>query len=363
MNKKIIWGIVAVLVLGGLYFTFSNKSQVAPVASNQSIKIGIMVPLTSPYSSVAEGVRNASLLAVADWQATHPNVKVETVIEDDAYDPAKGISAYNKLKNIDKVQGIVSISTPVVDALYKTYQKDGLPVINLGVQTEGATADNIFQIFPDAKGQVKPLADYLQNNTKYDSVVIIHSTNDPAYGQFYDEFVKLYTKPYKEVALNTKDDSKVVANKALATKSQAVIFILNPALGAVVTKEMKILDKKGMDYYYEGSLITGFDEYKKILGDTNILNGATTIKTVASDMTKFKVEYKAKYGTDPAIFAEVGYDSAMIMLNSFDKNQTNWVQNIQKTTFTGPSGKTTFDEKGIRIPTYEVIKVANGKVQ
>jgi len=131
----------------------------------------------------------------------------------------------------------------------------------------------------------------------------------------------------------------------------------------VVTKEMKILDKNGMDYYYEGSLITGFDEYKKILGDTNILNGATTIKTVANDMTKFKAEYKAKYGSDPAIFAENGYDSVMIMLNSFDKSQATWVRNIQNTTFTGPSGKTTFDEQGIRIPIFEVIKVMNGQVQ
>lgn len=362
MNKKIIWGVVAVVIVGGAFFVF-NKNTKEEISSNQTIKLGLMFPLTSSFGAVAEGVKNASLLAVADWQVLHPNTKVTTVVEDDAYDPKKGIAAYEKLKNIDNVDGIFSVSTPVLDALYKTYQKDGLPVINIGTQTQGIDKDNIFQIFPDAKGQIKPLADYLQNKTNYDSIVIVHPTNDAAYSLFYNEFIKLYKKPYTEVALNTKDDSKVVANKVIATKSKAVIFLVTPALGAVATKEIKILDKKGMDYYYEASLITGLDEYKKILGDMNVLNGATTIKTVASDMTKFKAEYKAKYGIEPAIFAETGYDSTMIMLNSYNKDKSTWVKNIQNTSYSGVSGKTTFDENGIRMPEYEVVKVVNGEIK
>lgn len=362
MNKKTLGGVTVVLILIGIFFAFNKKNE--SVTSNpQTIKLGLIFPLTSQYGTVAEGVKNASLLAVADWQALHPTIRVETIVEDDAYDAKKGIAAYNKLKNIDKVQGIVSISTPVVDALYKTYQADGLPVINLGTQTEGATNDNIFQIFPDAKGQVKPLADYLQNNTSYDSIVIVHSTNDPAYDQFYTEFIKLYSKPTQNVVLNTKEDSKMVASKIVATKSQAVVFILAPTLGSLITKDLKVVSKDKMDYYYDGSLATGFGEYKKILGDTNTLNGATTIKNVASDMTAFKAEYKTKYGTDPTIFAEDGYDSVMVMLNSYDTSKATWVHNIENTSFTGPSGKTTFDEKGIRIPQFEIAKVVNGEVR
>lgn len=363
MNKKILWGLLGVIVLIGAFFVITNKTPVALAPFNQTIKIGIMLPLTSPFGAVAEGVRNASLLAVTDWQATHPGVTVETVIEDDNYNAGKGIAAYTKMKNVDKVDGIVSISTPVVDALYKTYQQDGLPVINLGVQTEGVTKDNIFQIFPDAKGQIKPLADYLQNSTNYESIVIVHSTNDPAYAQFYNEFKKLYTKPSKDVVLNTKEDSKVVANKILATKSQAVVFLLTPDLGSSVTKEVKILDKKEMDYYYDASLISGIDQYKKILGDTNALNGAITIKTVAGDMSKFKVDYKTKYGAEPTIFAETGYDSMMIMLNSYNKDKATWVENMQNSSFVGPSGKTTFDESGVKNPEYMIVKVINGEVQ
>lgn len=360
MNKKIIWGIIAVVILVGLYFSFNKKDE---VASNQTIKLGMMFPLTSEFGAVAEGVKNASLLAVEDWQIIHPNTKIETFIEDDGYDAKKGLSAYNKLKSIDNVDAIFSVSTPVLDALYKIYQKDGLPVINIGTQTQGVGKDNIFQIFPDTKGQIKPLADYLQNKTNYDSVVIIHPTNDTFYSESYNEFIKIYTKPSKEVVLNSKDDSKIVATKVMSMKPQAIVILVSPAFGSVVTRDIKMLDKTGIDYFYEASLITGWTEYEKMLGDTNKLNGATTIKTISSDMTKFKAEYKAKYGVDPSIFAESGYDSTMIMLNSYNKNKTIWVNNIQNSSYVGVSGKTTFDERGIRIPEYEIVKIVNGELQ
>ena len=59
--------------------------------------------------------------------------------------------------------------------------------------------------------------------SNYGSVVIVHTTSDPAYAQFYNEFTKIYTKPSKDVVINTADSSKVVASKIIATKSQAVI--------------------------------------------------------------------------------------------------------------------------------------------
>jgi branched-chain amino acid transport system substrate-binding protein len=363
MNKKLIWGIIIVVVLGGLLFTFTKKADEFGKGAKTEIKLGMMFPLTSPYSAIAEGVRNGALLAIDDWQKTHPNVKVDALVEDDGFDAKKGISAYTKLKNIDKIDAVFSISTPVLDALYKTYQQDGLPVINIGLQSEGAAKDNIFQIFPDAKGQVKPLADYMQSKTNYDSVVIIHSTNVAAYAQFYNEFTKLYSKPYKDVVMNSKDDSKSAATKTASLKNKAVVIILPPDLGAMVTKDLLTISKDKMDYFYEASIVSGLNEYTKILGDMKALNGATTIRTVATDLTKFKADYKVKFGIDASIFAEDGYDSTMILLNNYNKDKTTWVNNIQNSSYVGPSGKTKFDDLGIRIPEYEVVKVVDGVIK
>lgn len=48
-----------------------------------------------------------------------------------------------------------------------------------------------------------------------------------------------------------------------------------PSIGARLTKELKSLEVKG-DYYYDPQLSTGLAEYKKILSDMNVLNGAYT---------------------------------------------------------------------------------------
>lgn len=361
-KNKIIYGVLALVVLLGAFFFWQNQGERTSL-EGQTIRLGMIFPLTSQFGTVAEGIRNASLMAVADYEAANPGVDVEVTIEDDGYDAAKGIAAYNKLKNIDKVEGIVSVSTPVIDALYKTYQKDGLPVINFGVQTEGVGDDNIFQILPDARGQVKPLADYLQNNTDYDQIVIVHSTNDVAPASFYEEFIKLYNKPYKEIAINTKDESRVVANRIIAESASAVVFILAPEIGASLTKEVKVLDKTGMDYYYDSFMTNGWDEYKKILGDTNVLNGATTIRVASSDISEFAKKYEAEYKIAPSIFAESGYDSTMIMLNTYNSKQSTWVSKIKEIAYDGIAGLTTFDEKGVRVSEYDIVKVVDGQIK
>ena len=358
-NKKIILGVIVALVIIGAVVAKNSFQQKFP----QEIKLGLIMPLTSPFGAVAEGVRNASLLAVADWETAHPGVHVATVVEDDEYKPVKGVAAYHKLKDLDNVAGIISISTPTLDALAATYRQDGLPVINLGVQTEGVAKDNIFQIFPDAQGQIRPLADHLERNTAYDSVALVHASNDPAYTQFYGAFVKDYTKPHQDFVLNVKDDARTVAIKIGAAKPKAVVVILNPTLGSAFTKELLALNLKDVAYYYDGSLVTGFDEYKKILGNTTALDGATTIKPATRDMSKFAAAYKAKYNIEPTIFAETGYDSTMVMLNAYNEDNRAWVEGIQNTSFEGPSGKTTFDENGVKIPEYVVAKVVGGEIK
>lgn len=350
-------------VLAGSFFAYGKKPNNETENATETVKLGIMMPLTSDYGALAEGYRNASLLAVKDWNAAHPNVSVEAVVEDDSFNATKGMSAYKKMKDIDKVDGIVSISTPVLDALHETYLRDGLPVVNLGVQTQGVGDDNVFQMLPDAKGQVLPLAEYMEKETDYTSVVVVHTTPDASYNEFYVEFSKLYKGPMTDVILNTEADSPVLASKILASKPQAVIFIIGPGLGASITKELKKQGSDDIAFYYEGSLISGFDEYKKVLGDTNILNGATSIKTVASDLSEFTLKYQAEYGVAPTMFAEVGYDSTMILLNSFDENKETWVENIANTSYEGLSGKVTYDENGIRVPKYEVVHVINGAIQ
>ena len=88
MNKKITWGIVVVLLVAlGWYFKMGKGSQVpsTPTAVEQkTIKLGLMFPLTGQFAGIGEGIKNASLMAIEDYKASHPNTTITTTTEDDA---------------------------------------------------------------------------------------------------------------------------------------------------------------------------------------------------------------------------------------------------------------------------------------
>ncbi len=362
MNKKILWGFVAVVVLVGAFFVFSNKQQVTSIVTKQSIKIGFMLPLTGQFGAIGEGVKNAGMMAVEDYNLSHPNVTVSIVNEDDGFDVKMGIPAYTKLTTIDKVSGIMMISTPIIDAIHEKMNADGLPIVSIGLQNNGVAPDNIFQTTLAPIAPIEFMAKFVdsKNHTK---TAVIYNNAFSATKSFYDAFVKNYTKQHVDFVVTDAQSANVAATKIMSSGFDSVVILEDAVGGPLVTKDLKTLDTKNkLAYYYDLQLSTGWAEYKKLLGDTNKLNGAYALKIKGGDTSIFTQKYKAKYGTDPTPYAEYGYDSAMILLNNYNTNQETWISNIQATSFVGPSGKITFDKDGVRLQETEMNAVENGSV-
>lgn len=362
MNKKNIWGLVAVVVLVGAFFVFNNKQQGSPTVINESIKIGFMLPLTGQFGAIGEGIKNAGMMAVEDYSLSHPNVTVNIVNEDDGFDVKKGIPAYTKLTTIDKVNGIMMISTPVIDAIYEKMNADGLPIVSIGLQNNGVTSDNIFQTTLAPIAPIEFMAKFVDSKN-HSKTAVIYNNALPATKSFYDAFIKNYTKQHVDFVVTDAQSANVAATKIMSSGFDAVVILEDAVGGPLVTKDLKILDTKNkLAYYYDLQLSTGWAEYKKLLGDTNKLNGAYALKIKGGDTSVFAQKYKAKYGVDPAPYAEYGYDSTMVLLNNYNANKKTWIGNIQSTSFVGPSGKITFDGDGVRLQEIEMNAVENGSV-
>ena len=65
---------------------------------------------------------------------------------------------------------------------------------------------------------------------------------------------------------------------------------------------------------FDAQLYTGFENYKKILGDVNVINGAESMWLKEGNAEHFKKLYKAKYNEDPGFLADFGYDTFNIMM-------------------------------------------------
>ena len=76
----------------------------------------------------------------------------------------------------------------------------------------------------------------------------------------------------------------------------------------------------------------------------------------------FTDKFKKKFGIDPAIGSETGYNAFMLLARSYDEDKAKWIKNMQSASFTGADGKIVFDENGIRIPELKIGTIENGKL-
>jgi ABC-type branched-subunit amino acid transport system substrate-binding protein len=368
MNKKILYGFGALIILIGGAYMYVHKEGVTSVGAiveqKQVIKLGVMLPLTSQFGTIAEGVGKAAQMAVADFEEQNPNVDVVTIQDDDKFDPKTGVGIYIKMTTLDQIDGLFMVSTPIIDAAHEKMKEDGLPVVSVGLQNYGVGKDNIFQMSADANGQIVNLAKFMNEKSNHTKTALVHSSNAPALVGFYEAFTGAYTKEYTDFIINSKDDAKTVAAKIASFGPDAVVVLTDPNNGSALTKELLVLGvtPDQVQYYYDAQLQTGWGEYEKLIGDMNKMNGTLVLQFTTSDLTEFQKRYQELYGTDPSPFAEYGYDGIMTLLNNYDADKAAWVEKIAVTNFKGYSGNVDFDERGIRNQGTEVWKVADGKV-
>lgn len=319
-----------------------------------------MAPLSGEYSAAGENMLKGINVARDSYVKAHPNMKVEIVVEDDGFNVGKGVSAYKKLTGVNKVNGLISLSTPVIDALYQDIKKTSMPVMQIGVQTVGIGPDNIFQNSPAAGDGILALADYTSSKLNLSKLAIVYDTT-PAGTVFFGVFKDNYKKTSDSYAITKKDDIRSQVNKIIAGKYDGIVMMNSSENGALITNELIRSGYKGQ-LIYDAQLQTAFADYKRILGDTKIIDGAISIWFKDGDRTAFNNEYKLKYNTEPGFVADFGYDSFNTLMNAYSGDSDKWLRNIQNTKTVGASGKISFDNDGVRKQDISINEVRNGEI-
>jgi len=358
-RKKLIGVIVIIIVIAGAVI-FKQNSQ----TSVNEVKLGLMLPLTGDYGAAGQNMQKGMELAIEQYQKNNPGVTLQVAIEDDAYNSAKGVSAYKKLVDLDKVDTILMLSTPVIDTIHEDVVKKGIPVIQLGIQTVGIADDNIIQFSPASEAPIGSLATYLSTNENFanEKVAVIYD-NSPAQISFFETFDKVYQHEFTTMIVNDKSDLRNYATKIANENYDAVVVIESPENGALFTKELITVDTTLPSLAYDAQLQTGFGDYEKILGDTNKINGAKSIWFKEGNTAEFKKLFNEKYGEDPGFLADFAYDMVNTALETYESNDSDWVKNLKKfSNSDGVSGSISFDENGVRIQPMTITEIKGRKL-
>ncbi len=135
MKQSIKWiigviGAVIVITIG--YFVLRDQSKI----SAETVKIGVVAPMTGDLAFMGEGIRDAILIAKDNLSNT--NNKYEVIFEDDQLDAKMSASAANKLLSIDNVDAFVTFSSVTGNVVAPIAEQN--KIVHFGIASDSNVA-------------------------------------------------------------------------------------------------------------------------------------------------------------------------------------------------------------------------------
>lgn len=356
-NKKnsIIAGVIVLVAVVIGYIAMGDNQ------AEGSYKLGYIGPMTGDVAILGEEASKAIQVAVDEANAGGGinGRQIELIVEDDQYDTAKSISAYEKMVNSDGVDTIIMSTYGGVMALADRAKKDNVLIVD-SLDCDQAIADlpeNIFCIAKETNDLADVIADYAKEQG-YKNIGILHSTVDNFMQSVSDEFVTrigdsatVQVESYKPGTTDFKTSLMKFKDK------DAIVFLGYDEIGIAI-KEAKNLGI-GKNYLTIPTVATTPSIQKAagaaIDGVHFSFYAPLTENQVA---TKFHSDFKAKYGRTPFVFvaSDQAYDAAKILIaevlpkvtaNTKEKQLSQKISAMEDVTnFKGVTGTLTMKEDG-----------------
>jgi ABC-type branched-subunit amino acid transport system substrate-binding protein len=328
-----------------------------------SVKIGLITGASGQYAVVGENYIKGAEVAREVWLEENPDHEIELIVEDDGFNPQRGMAAYQKLTSVDQIDALVNMTSPTIDAIYSVAREANLPIAQGGEQGIPPEDDNVFQLLPGNIATEVALGEHVSEQG-HENVAVFYG-NSGVYVRFAEAFEEGYGDggTINKFGIGIEDrDYRSHITKALASNPDAFVFITTPEQGANLVKLLREQGGTGQPYFFDGSIQTGWADYERILGDANLLNGATAVVIRQHIDDEFASRYEEKHGEAPGIAADWAYDSFMLLMRTWAGDREQWIENMRNAAFDGAGGRVEFDEVGVRIPDYAIGEIENGSL-
>jgi len=364
---KILVGIV-VLVVVIIFLQFSLTGNA--VKEQETIKIGVMIPLTGNLGNFGQNWMTAIEIAVDEINNNGGinGKKVEMIYEDSKCDPKESVTIVTKLINIDKVPVIIGdVCSGSTLSAAPIAESNKVVLISPGASSPKITnaGDYIFRDYPSDSYQGKFSAELAYDRLGKRNAAVLSPINDYSLGVkdvFENRFIELGGNIVLEETYNegTKDLRSQIT-KIKQTNPDVIFLTAYPDELVIAIKEINELGIK--------SQILGTET----MDDPNIPNkvgdaaeGVIYSKPYSPLTDDFKKAMRENLGNDEIIAgAPNAYDAVKIIANILKKvgpdgeeikNELYKVKNYQ-----GISGKISFDDNGDLETTQFTVKQIKNK--
>ncbi len=331
MKRALLWSLVLSFVL----------SFFGAAAAAETVKIGLLAPLTGPAAADGASVKNSVQLALekVNQGGGILGKKVELVVYDDRADAKEAVGLAQKLIQQDRVVGVVggSYSTPT-RAVAPIFQEERIPFIAAYAVHPDITTAGEYCFRNGFLGMVegRAAAHVAVNKLKAKKIALLVSDND---------FGRTLAAGFKEYLSKNAPAVELVYEQAYPFKEQD----FKPYLAVVKEKNPDLLFASGY-YFQTGPIVSqaremgitatifgeeGADSPKFLEIAGKAAEGFLIVTNLNRDDPRPEVQeylklYKERFGIEPDMVGASAYDAFMILCDAMRRAKSTEGAAVQK---------------------------------
>jgi branched-chain amino acid transport system substrate-binding protein len=370
--KRLISGIAAGLMLAVAMAGCSTKQDSSGSAKVESIKIGFVNHLTGDIAPYGNSMKNGTELAVEQVNKNGGvnGKQLEVVYKDDQSKPDQAVAATKLL--IDQKLPIVIGSSASSFTLAMRQSLEDAKVVHIAqISTNPKLAGSgkyFFSMMPGDYDQGDAWMEIVKKkNIK--EVAVVYINNDYGNG-VKDVFTKSFTaaggKVLTTITYNESATSfQTQAQKLKESTAQYTFIVSHIKEGALFIKQAV---EAGVKTQFIGDTALQTEDMVKQAGAA--ASGFMALSVGQKDHPKYKEfadAYKAKFNSEPTIWADFAYDTVLTAVEGLKKGGTDATKIRDAIAaikdFGGATGPINFDDKGIRkaANSFTVYQILDGK--
>lgn len=340
----------------------------------ETVKFGVIGPLTGDYSFYGTSVENGANLAAAEINADGGvlGLDLEIIAYDSKGEVVDGVNAYNRLIQEDEVDAIIGGTFSGVTLAFKDLAvADGVPVLSPTATNPDVTLDaaNMFRACYTDSYQGTVAALFTIEDLDATKAAVYYNIDDA-----YSEGLALaFIAAYEDAELTVDDytfgsgtDDYSATLTTIKNGDYDVVFV--PAyvaeVGAILTQADSL--DFGDTVFVGGDGWDGIEANYAAVAEGYYFGNHYAKTDPAQNVQDFVTNYEATYGEAPSALAALAYDAvyamALAMENAGTTDYADVVAALQALEYADAvTGAIKFDANGDPVKAITIIQVVSGE--
>ena len=299
-------------------------------ASSETLKIGVIAPLTGAGATVGKAAAEATKMVAEDYNAKGgievggKKYQVEVIAYDDKYKAADAVAAYQRLLNKDGVKIMVIQVSPSAVALKQSVEDDKVAAICSCATPNAvdATSKYMMRMNSTPKDYIPPMIKWFKDNIKERRLVLINPNDEVGH-----PYVDLVSPLFKENGFEVLSSELVERDAKDFSPLFTKVMGLKPDvidLGGVAPTTTGLMVRQARELGYQGLFIkTASPAPREIVAAAGKQAAEGMLLNLFADLKsdKFRAlaeRYKKSVGQEPNDIIVTSYDGINVLFKAIE---------------------------------------------